>query len=898
MGRESGLAVMLLATLLAMPTAALDHAAVLDSLAVQHAASRPDQVDRLAGPAIAEARAEADSLALCSLLLARGRSRAAFGMARAAEPDLHAALALATAADDTLVRLRCVRWLSVAVGLQGRGAEAAALHRQLEGLAAAAGDSVHLAWARIGRAYDHYLAGRADSSAVLYADAGGMLARAGISRGAIWAWNGEGMARRLGGDFRGAAAGFQRALQQARASGDALNEALALNSLGRLELHFGDPGRAEAMFARAAEIHHAHQHHREELLPRIDMAEARILAGRPEAAAALLDSIMVDARVHGLADLEVLASNHLAEVLLELDRPGAAAATCRRTLQRAEMPSTMAAAEVRIGLALALAARDSLDAALASLESVVESGGRMLDMQLAAIRGRLLLAQGRAAEALLVVRPVAGADRAVGADLLRIPLLTVLGRAWLATGEPDSALAAFDTAVALWDDARAVPEDPAWRERRGLAAGDLFAHAVAAHLDEPRAAPLADRQAAAFELLTRYKARTLLERMFGPGRDLPAPETPATLASLRGGVLAPDDVLLELAQGADLGVVFCVTADTVLTATMPGSRTAAPTLRRLESALASRAISDAGPAERLAAGVLADLTPAMRARLASARRVHWSPDGSLHQLPLALLTGVEGWLAADCELVRVPSAALLSRLRARSLHGGVGIHAIHGSEPGSPAPLPGAAAETRWLAARLRHVTRYQGFEALAPEDPRWREAAVLHLATHVDLDPRQPWQTAVRLAPGPAGRLRACEVATEPVAAQLVVLSGCRTAGSGVVGGEGLLGLGSGFLAAGAPAVLATLWDVDDLVTVRFVADFYGALAEDRTVAGALVVAREACRARPTTAAPRHWAGFVLVGDGSRRVPVERRRPWWPVGVVLAVGAVAAMEIGRRRPV
>jgi len=436
--------------------------------------------------------------------------------------------------------------------------------------------------------------------------------------------------------------------------------------------------------------------------------------------------------------------------------------------------------------------------------------------------------------------------------------------------------------VALWDAARGLPADPEWRERRGADAGELFAHAVAARLAHP---------AAAHALLQRYKARTLLERMLGPGRELPAAAAPVALDEIREA-LRPGEVLLDAVEAAELTVILGIAADTVITATLPGARARADLLRRLEVALTSPAVADPAPVMHLAAEVLAGLPPSLRARLQAARAVIWCPDGSLHRLPLALLTGAEGWLAADAEVTRVPSAALLVHRDEGGLPGGASVLALHDET------MPGAGAETGWMAARLEDVRRYPGFEALATGGVDWRHAPVLHLAAHVDLEPRQPWQSAVRLGPGPRGRLRAGDVAADTVEARLVVLSGCRSAGSDVVGGEGLLGLGAGFLAAGAPAVVATLWDVDDHVAARFVADFYGALADGATAAGALAAARQACRARPETAAPRHWAGFVLVGDGASRVPVRWRQAWWPLGLLLAGLAVGAVIMGHRREV
>ncbi|MBW2374108.1 MAG: tetratricopeptide repeat protein, partial [Deltaproteobacteria bacterium] len=356
--------------------------AVLDSLAAWHGASRPDRVDSLAAPAIAAARAENDSTFLLALLLARGRTRAAFGLAREGEPDLREARELAVARRDTAAWLPSLRWLSVAVGQQGRVTEARRIYRDLEALATAAGDSVHMGWAWIGLAYDHYLASRPDSAGALYGAAAGVLDRADISRGAIWALNGQGLALRQAGRYAEAAASFRRLLDLARTHGDALNEAVALNQLGRLELYFGDPGRAVVWLRQAEEIHRRFRHHREQLLAEIDIAKALDLQGRKDDAAMALDAVLVRAREHGLADIVALASNQLADIFLDRGRPGAAAAITRRALAMPESPSVMASTELGLRLARALAARDSAEAALAVLDAAVARGAGAVSLEL------------------------------------------------------------------------------------------------------------------------------------------------------------------------------------------------------------------------------------------------------------------------------------------------------------------------------------------------------------------------------------------------------------------------------------------------------------------------------------------------------------------------------------
>jgi CHAT domain-containing protein len=82
------------------------------------------------------------------------------------------------------------------------------------------------------------------------------------------------------------------------------------------------------------------------------------------------------------------------------------------------------------------------------------------------------------------------------------------------------------------------------------------------------------------------------------------------------------------------------------------------------------------------------------------------------------------------------------------------------------------------------------------------------------------------------------------------------------MTGPEGMPNLAAAWLTAGARAVIATLWRVDDRVTAELVEDFYAALASGRTVAEALAAAQRQVRDEPGHAAPRYWAGFVLLGD------------------------------------
>jgi CHAT domain-containing protein len=98
---------------------------------------------------------------------------------------------------------------------------------------------------------------------------------------------------------------------------------------------------------------------------------------------------------------------------------------------------------------------------------------------------------------------------------------------------------------------------------------------------------------------------------------------------------------------------------------------------------------------------------------------------------------------------------------------------------------------------------------------------------------------------------------------ADLVVLSACQTALGKEIKGEGLVGLARAFIYAGAPRVVASLWEVSDLATAQLMKSFYrGMLQRHLSPAAALRAAqRELSRDRRWTA-PYFWAGFVLQGE------------------------------------
>jgi CHAT domain-containing protein/tetratricopeptide (TPR) repeat protein len=145
----------------------------------------------------------------------------------------------------------------------------------------------------------------------------------------------------------------------------------------------------------------------------------------------------------------------------------------------------------------------------------------------------------------------------------------------------------------------------------------------------------------------------------------------------------------------------------------------------------------------------------------------------------------------------------------------------------------------------------------------------IIHFATHALLDNSHPELTGIVLARvdrqgnGVDGFLGLNEIYNMKLGAGLVVLSACETALGKPVEGEGLLGLTRGFMYAGAPRVVASLWEVDDKATGELMKKFYeGMFVHRLTAAAALRAAQVAIRGEPQWRSPYYWAGFVLQGD------------------------------------
>jgi CHAT domain-containing protein len=267
-------------------------------------------------------------------------------------------------------------------------------------------------------------------------------------------------------------------------------------------------------------------------------------------------------------------------------------------------------------------------------------------------------------------------------------------------------------------------------------------------------------------------------------------------------------------------------------------------------------------------------------------------------------------LAADHEIVIVPSASVIAALR-RETHARkpadrrLAIIADPVFEIGDPrvARANGRAARAAETALPLAPLTRSALDRFTLTRLPFSREEArgiselagttgvsvatdfeanrrhvlgkalagyrIVHFATHGLLDAERPSLSGLVLSTidehGTAqdGYVRLHDIYNMRLDADLVVLSACQTALGKAIKGEGLIGLARAFMYAGAPRIVASLWEVDDFATAELMKRFYAGMLQRRlSPAAALRAAQMELSHDSRWAAPYYWAGFTIQGD------------------------------------
>lgn len=142
----------------------------------------------------------------------------------------------------------------------------------------------------------------------------------------------------------------------------------------------------------------------------------------------------------------------------------------------------------------------------------------------------------------------------------------------------------------------------------------------------------------------------------------------------------------------------------------------------------------------------------------------------------------------------------------------------------------------------------------------------IIHLATHACMDEENPMQSKVFFADEPIINQ---ELFNLNLSADMAVLSACNTGSGQLVKGDGVMSLSKGFIHAGCPSALVSLWSVDDYSTSEIMISFYKYLKKGQSKDKAIRNAKleYLASADKVKRHPFYWAAFVHMGDS---VPLD----------------------------
>jgi CHAT domain-containing protein/Tfp pilus assembly protein PilF len=162
---------------------------------------------------------------------------------------------------------------------------------------------------------------------------------------------------------------------------------------------------------------------------------------------------------------------------------------------------------------------------------------------------------------------------------------------------------------------------------------------------------------------------------------------------------------------------------------------------------------------------------------------------------------------------------------------------------------------------------------------------SILHFAMHTLINDENPFASKLVFSSEDDtiddGFLNIYEIYNLNLNAELAVLSACKTGVGKLSRGEGIMSLARGFLYAGVPGIVMTLWAIEDVSSMEIVTRFYENLKEGMKKDEAL---REAKinylnNADQLRSHPYFWAAYVQIGDNSSLTLHNRMKSYYMAG-------------------
>ena len=187
-------------------------------------------------------------------------------------------------------------------------------------------------------------------------------------------------------------------------------------------------------------------------------------------------------------------------------------------------------------------------------------------------------------------------------------------------------------------------------------------------------------------------------------------------------------------------------------------------------------------------------------------------------------------------------------------------------------------------ASEALEVTKIFNGEAFLEEDATksrfLKEASnykVIHLAMHTIINDSLPMLSELLFygdsSMSSDSKMQTYEVFGLNLSADLVVLSACNTGYGRLHKGEGIMSLARGFIYAGVPSIVITLWEVQDKATAGIMKQFYTYLKDGDRKDVALQKAKLdfLVTANQLKSHPYYWSSFLITGDAQQIVEAQK---------------------------
>jgi|688.fasta_scaffold16046_3 CHAT domain-containing protein len=417
-------------------------------------------------------------------------------------------------------------------------------------------------------------------------------------------------------------------------------------------------------------------------------------------------------------------------------------------------------------------------------------------------------------------------------------------------------------------------------------------------------------------LLAQYQAIQDTIRAKSPKYAALKYPQPLTLAQVQQQILDPDTALLQYSVSKEKSYLWIITKDGFTSHILPAQKEIETAARELLNAIQYGKDDTTNISQ--AANQLSQLVLPPVAKL-NQKRLIIVPDGVLNYIPFATLTLNNQPLINQHELVNLPSSSSIALIRQDTQNRKPASKTLAiladpifsaddqrlkapKKQPISPTNpdlnqlalnrvtktlkksraegdnnqftrLPGTRQEAQAILALLPKTETIVAFDDQAnlnlAINPQLSQYRMIHLATHGVFNGEDPAYSGIILSLVDAkgtpinGFLRLNEIFNLNLPAELVVLSACETGLGQEIKGEGLVGLTRGFMYAGTPRVLVSLWQVDDQATAELMTRFYKLVLEKKLPpAQALREAQLQMQKETEWKSPYYWSAFVLQGE------------------------------------